>query len=165
MIGNPGLIEAATGWNEATRKLNAHLFAPAAPPAKLQLTHAFDPAVPNSDKTSVAIFERRPRSRSLAKGQAKGCDSTFYLVRVTSYRTRLIDTDNLVPKWHVDSLRYAGIIPSDAPDRARIETRQEKVSGKENERTEIEVMIVPQSGGRSVRDAIIHGLKGGLDAG
>lgn len=150
MPNHPGLIELLNGGNAAFRKLNAHLLTEDAPVAKIKLTNAFDPAVPHSDQTSVAILERRSRPRSLAKGKAQERDSAFYLVRVTSYRTRLIDTDNLVPKWHVDSLRYAGILPSDAPDRARIETRQEKVRGKENERTEIEILVTsrPDSDGK-----------------
>jgi len=77
----------------------------------------------------------------LAKGKAEAGDTRFYVVRVKSFRMRLIDTDNLVPKWHVDALRYASVLPDDSPDRARIETSQEKVGSKEEERTEIEIVI------------------------
>jgi hypothetical protein len=87
--------------------------------------------------------KRSARPRSLAASQAQEGDTRFRIVRVKSFRTRLLDTDNLVPKWHVDALRYAGILPSDAPDRARIETSQQKVKTKAEERTEIEILITP----------------------
>lgn len=87
--------------------------------------------------------KRSARPRSLAAGQAQEGDTRFRIVRVKSFRMRLLDSDNLVPKWHIDALRYAGILPSDAPDRARIETSQEKVRNKSEERTEIEIVITP----------------------
>jgi hypothetical protein len=39
-------------------------------------------------------------------------------------------------------LRYAGILPGDDPSQARIETRQEKVVHRHQERTEIIVSIL-----------------------
>lgn len=63
-----------------------------------------------------------------------------FLVRVKSFRRRLLDEDNLCEKYHVDCLRYAGIIPTDAPGLCRIETTQQKVGKKEEERVEIEVV-------------------------
>ena len=87
--------------------------------------------------------KRSARTRSLATVKAQEGDTRFRVVRVKSFRVRLLDSDNLVPKWHIDSLRYAGILPSDAPDRARIETSQEKVGSKAEERTEIEILITP----------------------
>jgi hypothetical protein len=68
--------------------------------------------------------------------QKGACDR--FLVRVTSYRKRLLDQDNLCEKFHVDLLRYAGVIPTDAPGTTQIEVRQEK-AGKAPERTVIEV--------------------------
>ena len=89
------------------------------------------------------LTKRSARTRSLATIKAQESDTRFRVVRVKSFRVRLLDSDNLVPKWHIDSLRYAGILPSDAPDRARIETSQEKVGSKAEERTEIEILITP----------------------
>jgi len=97
--------------------------------------------LPASSPASTPKPKRGASARALATAQVKEINSGFYVVRVTSFRTRLLDTDNLVPKWHVDSLRYAGILPSDAPDRARIETSQQKVKTKAEERTEIEILI------------------------
>lgn len=60
-------------------------------------------------------------------------------VKVVSYRRRLLDEDNLCPKYAIDALRYAGLLPSDAPDRVSIETRQEKVETAQDECTVIEL--------------------------
>lgn len=86
--------------------------------------------------------KRRVRDGALAARKTKKGYSAFYVIRITSFRSRLIDSDNLCGKWHCDALRYAGIIPSDAPDRARIETAQIKCP-KGQERTEIEIIKTP----------------------
>lgn len=87
--------------------------------------------------------KRRAGDGPLGAPQAQASHSGKYVVRVTSFRVRLLDTDNLVPKWHVDALRYAGVLPSDAPDRCEIETKQKKVSAKAEERTEILIEKLP----------------------
>lgn len=108
------------------------------PPAPVEPAPLPTDSVPPTPKP-----KRSARTRSLATSQAQKGDTRFRIVRVKSFRVRLLDSDNLVPKWHIDSLRYAGILPSDAPDRARIETSQEKVRSKAEERTEIEILITP----------------------
>jgi hypothetical protein len=65
--------------------------------------------------------------------------STRFLVRVTDYRIRLIDEDNLSEKFTVDSLRYCGLLPSDAPGKCKIEVSQKKVHRKDEARVEIEI--------------------------
>lgn len=90
-------------------------------------------------EASCAIMERPAGNGALAAPQAKTSDSGRYLVRVVSYRTRLLDQDNLAEKYHVDACRYAGLIPSDAPDRTTIQVSQEKVATKEQQRTEIQI--------------------------
>lgn len=62
------------------------------------------------------------------------------LVRVTSVRKRLIDEDNLCEKYHIDCLRYAGLIPDDSPDKVRIQTTQRKALKEEEERVIIEIL-------------------------
>ena len=109
-----------------------------------------NPPIPAINTQSVLPSHRGPtpkpkrcaRARPLAESQVKANDSRFYLVRVTSVRSRLIDTDNLVPKWHIDALRYAGILPSDAPDKARIETSQRKAKDGEAPHTQIQVIEI-----------------------
>jgi hypothetical protein len=77
----------------------------------------------------------------LAKDEAKTSNPGKYAVRIKSYRRRLLDEDNLAGKYFVDCLRYAGILPSDAPDRCSLQTCQIKVKTKEEELTEIEIDI------------------------
>lgn len=105
------------------RKLNAGLF-PAGGPAP------------------AAKLEPSNQPRPLAASPPKDRDTRKRLVQLTSYRIRLLDEDNLCAKFHVDSLRYAGILPGDDPSQARIQTRQEKVAHKHQERTEIIVSIL-----------------------
>jgi len=83
------------------------------------------------------VVERSVRPRPLAKGPAQGKHPARFFVRVTSFRRRLLDEDNLCGKYVVDCCRYAGLLPGDDPSQARIVTTQEKVSRKEDERTEI----------------------------
>ncbi len=83
------------------------------------------------------VVERNLRPRSLAARQTQESDPGRFLVRVTSFRRRLLDEDNLCEKFAVDCCRYAGLIPGDAPATTRIEVRQEKVGSKAEERTEV----------------------------
>ncbi len=87
----------------------------------------------------VAIVECGVGVGTLATGEAKEQHSGKFLVRVTSRRRRLIDEDNLCEKFHVDCCRYAGLLPGDDPEQARIEVRQEKVGKCEAEETVIEI--------------------------
>lgn len=61
---------------------------------------------------------------------------TRYAVRITSFRSRLIDPDNLCGKFFTDCLRYAGLIPDDTAAIMDYSIRQQKTS-KDQERTEI----------------------------
>lgn len=58
-------------------------------------------------------------------------------VVVTSFRRRLLDEDNLAIKWHLDALRYAGILRDDSPAEISVKACQQKVKTKDEERTEI----------------------------
>jgi len=78
----------------------------------------------------------------LGTNQGEASHSGRLVVRVESFRRRLLDEDNLAIKWAVDALRYAGIIPDDSPDKVSIKACQQKVKTKEEERTEI--TIVPE---------------------
>lgn len=64
-------------------------------------------------------------------------------VRVRSFSVRLTDPDNLCPKYFIDCLRYAGLIPDDNPEVITLEVSQEKVSHKKDERAEIEISLLP----------------------
>jgi len=108
---------------------------PLAGPSKLDENHR---------AVKSPVLERRAQHALPDANQIKATYSGKLAVIVTSFRRRLLDEDNLAVKWHVDALRYAGIIPDDAPEKVSIKARQEKVSLKEDERTEIEITeIIP----------------------
>lgn len=92
---------------------------------------------------SPSQLERSARNGSLAKSKVKGPVPTRVLVRVTSYRCRLLDEDNLCEKYAVDCCRYSGLIPGDGPKQAKIEVCQEEVGSKTEERTLIEIIPFP----------------------
>ena len=71
-------------------------------------------------------FKIHKHKEKLEKAQVKASYSGKFVVRITSFRKRLLDEDNLAVKYHVDALRYAGIIPNDAPDKTHIEVSQIK---------------------------------------
>ena len=88
---------------------------------------------------SPAELERHPGHGTLGAPQIQAKTGRRVLVRVTSFRRRLLDEDNLCEKYHVDLCRYAGILPSDQANKAKIEVLQEKIKGKELEFTRIEI--------------------------
>lgn len=61
------------------------------------------------------------------------------LVRIIGRRVRLLDPDNCICKYHLDCLRYAGIIPNDREEDIELHVKQEKVCTKAEECTIIEV--------------------------
>jgi hypothetical protein len=88
---------------------------------------------------SRPIVERLTSPRPLAKAKAQKPDTGRVLVRVVSYRRRLLDEDNLSEKYFVDCCRYAGLIPGDGPEQTKIEVSQVKVVRKEEERTQLTI--------------------------
>jgi hypothetical protein len=61
------------------------------------------------------------------------------LIRIEDVRRRLLDSDNLVAKFHVDCLRYAKIICGDAPGQASIQVSQRKLREGEFPHTNITI--------------------------
>lgn len=90
------------------------------------------------------VMESDLRDGALGPRRTQGKDTGRVLVRVTSFRVRLLDEDNLCEKYHVDCLRYAGIISGDDPSQAKIETGQVRVKSKTEERVLIEVCALTQ---------------------
>ncbi len=64
------------------------------------------------------------------------------VVRITSYRRKLLDFDNLVggTKYLLDGLRFAKLIPDDSPDQIELQVSQVKVGNETEEKTEIELL-------------------------
>jgi hypothetical protein len=89
-----------------------------------------------------AVLERDPGDGTVAALPVQKRLGRKFLVRIKSYRKRLLDEDNLCEKFHVDLCRYAGILPGDEAGTTKIEVCQEKVGPKEPERVVIEVFEV-----------------------
>ena len=75
--------------------------------------------------------KRAIRNEPLAKTGRKKENTGRIHIRLTARRKRLIDPDNLVFKYFIDCLRYAGAIPDDRAEDVTIETKQEKTRQKE----------------------------------
>ena len=91
----------------------------------------------------TAELEPDPCHEPLAKEQVQEKAGAKFLVRITSFRRRLLDEDNLCEKFAVDVCRYAGALPSDSPDVAKIEVTQVKVGSKERECVRIQIDKTP----------------------
>lgn len=94
------------------------------------------------------VVERDPGAGALGPGREEGSHPERVLVRVVSVRKRLLDEDNLCPKYVIDCCRYAGLIPDDAPEKVRIQVGQRKPEKGEEEHTMIEIYN-PEPEGRA----------------
>lgn len=65
---------------------------------------------------------------------------TRCVVRITSFRCRPVDPDNLCPKFFVDALRFAGAIHDDREKDITLEVSQRRVAKKSQECTTIEII-------------------------
>lgn len=92
----------------------------------------------------VAKLESDAKPEPLATQKVQGHSRQRFLVRVESIRARLLDEDNLCEKYHVDLLRYAGVIDGDEASQTKIEVSQRKARKGEAEHTLIEVYSITQ---------------------
>jgi len=92
---------------------------------------------------TVAVVEHNPRDATVGAVQVQAGGGQRFLVRVTTRRSRLVDEDNLCEKFVVDLLRYAGVIPDDAPGTTKIEVAQEKTRKGQEEVVTLEVYELP----------------------
>lgn len=110
------------------------------PSASLLAANAHDYGNSDPDRPTQSPVPQPPvRNRPVGEKEGEGGDPTRVSVRIASYRRRLIDPDNLVPKYFVDACRYAGLIKDDTAEEIEFSVRQEKVATKEEERTEITI--------------------------
>lgn len=86
--------------------------------------------------------ERAIREKPLAAGEREKESPSRVAVRIESRRSRLIDPDNLCPKYLIDGLRYSGLLQDDNPEQITLEVTQTKVK-KGEEETIIELTRVP----------------------
>ena len=77
----------------------------------------------------------------MGEEEAQGRDFQRNLVRITSYRCRLLDPDNLAGgcKYAIDAIRKAKVIKDDREKDIRLEIFQVKVKTRKEEKTVIEV--------------------------
>ena len=87
-----------------------------------------------SSKPQQVVF-----NAPLAASEVPAVSPRLRNISVVSFRRRLIDPDNLIVKYHVDGLRYCGIIQDDSAAHITIQVSQEKVSRKEDECTLISI--------------------------
>lgn len=93
----------------------------------------------NRRLSSRAKPEQIVRHEPVAETVREDSNAARVSIRITSYRRRLLDPDNLCPKYFVDCLRYAEIIKDDRDQDIELTVRQSKVKTRQEERTEIEI--------------------------
>lgn len=95
----------------------------------------------NSDSSEAQSPKPEPivRDEPVAEKNGEDRNSTRLHVRVTSYRRKLIDPDNLCPKYFIDCLRMAEYISDDSAKDITLQVEQFKVKTSGEERTEIEI--------------------------
>ena len=98
---------------------------------------------PNRCLGAVAEPECPVRDGAVRPPPTEKENPSLYKVSVISFRKRLIDPDNLIAKYHIDAIRYEGLIPDDSAKHIVLEVRQEKVHTKGIERTEITIERLP----------------------
>lgn len=84
------------------------------------------------------VIESPIRNESVAAKKGKTINPASIHVSVVSFRKRLLDPDNLCPKYFIDCLRYAEIIKNDTAKDIALTVSQVK---SDNERTEITIDI------------------------
>lgn len=99
--------------------------------------------LPCGDGRPAPKLERHSGDGAVGQVQVQARTRRRFLVRIEAVRTRLLDEDNLCEKYHVDLLRYSGIISGDEAGTTRIETRQRKAHKDEKERIIFKVYEVP----------------------
>jgi hypothetical protein len=90
-------------------------------------------------KISRSKPERVVQNEPVAAPKGKAENTGRVLLRVTSFRRRLIDPDNLCPKYFIDALRYAQVIGDDSAAHVTLQVSQVKVKTKAEECTIIEL--------------------------
>jgi hypothetical protein len=109
-------LNLPTNVSNSVRKRNPHLFGGLASGPQPE---------PDPGHATVAAHARED------SGQGR-CS-----IRITSFRLRLCDLDNLYVKHYLDALVESRLVPGDDPQHADIEVCQIKVQTAEKERTEI----------------------------
>lgn len=94
----------------------------------------------NRRKAQGAVAERSLRDAPPGAPRGEAAYTGRVRVGITSVRRRLIDPDNLCPKYFIDCLRYAGLIRDDSPGEVEIQTAQRLPAPGEEEHTLIDIV-------------------------
>ena len=97
------------------------------------------------DPYPLPELERHLSPRPLATHEGEEADSSRIHLRIVSIRKRLLDPDNLSPKWIIDCLRYSKIIRGDEPDKITLQVEQRKCAKGEAEATQIWITLPPKA--------------------
>lgn len=95
------------------------------------------------DTTSSPVTEPAVCNEPVAAQAREASHSTRFRIRVESRRRRLIDPDNLCPKYLIDCLRYAEVIPDDSARYVEVQTTQTRVQTKAEEGTQVTITETP----------------------
>lgn len=99
--------------------------------------HAYEQRQNSSrGKPPCPVPEPAASHEPVAAKKGKDSNPKRFHVRVVSYRRRLCDADNLCPKYFIDCLKYAEIVPDDSAKYITLEVSQEK---SKDEQTLIEI--------------------------
>lgn len=94
------------------------------------------------DTGQAPVLERHLGDGALGEIPVQEATGRQFHVRVTTVRSRLLDDDNCAEKYHVDLLRYAGVIPGDSRKTTRIKVVQQKAQAGEREEVILEVFEI-----------------------
>lgn len=100
----------------------------------------YEKLIKDRNARAPAKPKHNPKHESLEENGIKEADSIRPVVSITSFTTRLQDPDNTFGKYHIDALRYAGIIKDDRAQDIELFVYQEKVKTKKEEKIEIEII-------------------------
>ena len=115
------------------------------------------PESPDAKRPIQSAFSQCPLfDGSMGEEGGEGTSTNRINIRFNSRRIRLIDPDNLTPKFLLDGLRYAGLIHDDTPEEITVETTQEKVSTKAEEETIIEITYIDEQQVRNLLDRSVE---------
>ena len=121
------LEDILTNFSHDTKRLNPQLF---------------DSASDAIHPPYGAVTQSPVQDRPMGPAEGEAVYTGRVSIRVNSVRSRLIDPDNLCPKYFIDALRYAGIIADDTAEKVEYTISQRKKAKLEEEHTTIEIIPI-----------------------
>ena len=91
----------------------------------------------SNNSSSLPIMERNPLNGTLAKSQGEKSNTGRVHLCIVRIAKRMLDPDNISPKWIIDCLRSSRIIQGDEPDKITLQVEQRKCAKGEEESTQV----------------------------